>query len=90
MAKTKEELNALKQEYESLTTKLQELNDDELNLVTGGFGEGLKETLRIRIRGISTIGTSSPMCVVDEIDKGDPNWKSENEIPAQPGHYKIG
>ncbi|MCQ2911634.1 MAG: hypothetical protein MJ244_05525 [Clostridia bacterium] len=36
MAKTKEELNNLKQELETLTTKLQELTEDELKLVTGG------------------------------------------------------
>ena len=34
--KTKEELNTLKQEFESLTNKLQELTDDELKLVIGG------------------------------------------------------
>ena len=34
--KTKEELNQLKIEYEVLTTKLKELNEDELMLVTGG------------------------------------------------------
>ena len=36
MAKTKEELNALKNEYEALNNKLQELTEDELMLVTGG------------------------------------------------------
>ena len=36
MAKTQEELNELKQEYESLVTKLKELTEDELKLVTGG------------------------------------------------------
>ncbi|MDO4940685.1 MAG: hypothetical protein Q4E33_03215 [Erysipelotrichaceae bacterium] len=38
MAKTKEELKALKQECESFTTKAQELSEDELNYVTGGSG----------------------------------------------------
>ena len=37
MAKTKEELIALKQEYESLNSKLNELSDDELKQVTGGL-----------------------------------------------------
>lgn len=37
MAKTKQELETLKQEYRSLTAKLQELSEDELMLVTGGF-----------------------------------------------------
>ena len=36
MAKTKEELNELKNEYETLTVKLQELSEDELSIVTGG------------------------------------------------------
>lgn len=36
MAKTKEELNVLKNEYETLTTKLNELNEDELKQVCGG------------------------------------------------------
>ena len=34
--KTKDELNQLKQEYESLATKLNELTDDELAVVSGG------------------------------------------------------
>ena len=36
MTKTKEELAQIKNEYETLTNKLKELNEDELNLVTGG------------------------------------------------------
>ena len=35
--KTKEELQELKEKYEALTVKLKELNEDELNMVTGGF-----------------------------------------------------
>lgn len=34
--KTKEELNALKEEYESLNEKLAELSEDEMASVTGG------------------------------------------------------
>ena len=34
--KTKEELDQLKQEYQSLTSKLRELDKDELELVVGG------------------------------------------------------
>ena len=37
--KTKDELNQLKQEYESLATKLNELTDDELAVVSGGKDE---------------------------------------------------
>ena len=36
MAKTQEELTQLKNEYESLATKLQELTEDELKLIVGG------------------------------------------------------
>ena len=36
MAKTQEELNQIKKEYELLTNKLKELTDDELMQVTGG------------------------------------------------------
>lgn len=36
MAKTKEELIQLKQEYETLNSKLKELTEDELKLVAGG------------------------------------------------------
>ena len=37
MAKTQEELNTLKQEYETLNNKLRELSEDELGYVTGGL-----------------------------------------------------
>ena len=36
MPKTKEELNKLKNEYESLTSRLKELTEDELETVCGG------------------------------------------------------
>ena len=36
MAKTQEELNLLKIEYETVTNKLKELNEDELKQITGG------------------------------------------------------
>ena len=41
MAKTKEELNELKNEYETLNNKLNELSEDELKLVTGGANNQL-------------------------------------------------
>lgn len=37
--KTKEELNAIKEEFEALNKKLAELTDEELKLVTGGATE---------------------------------------------------
>lgn len=36
MAKTKEELTQLKQEYKTLTNKLKELSDDEIGKIVGG------------------------------------------------------
>ena len=36
MAKTQEELNTLKVEYETLNNKLKELSEDELGYVVGG------------------------------------------------------
>ena len=38
MAKTKEELNALKEEVETLNNKLKELTEEELEQVNGGQG----------------------------------------------------
>lgn len=37
--KTKEELNAIKKEYEDVKNKLSELNEDELKEVTGGVNK---------------------------------------------------
>ena len=37
MAKTQEELIQLKQDYEALTTKFQELTEDELKQIAGGL-----------------------------------------------------
>lgn len=39
MTKTQEELKELKQEYETLSIKLKELTEDELNIVTGGLSD---------------------------------------------------
>ena len=38
--KTKEELNALKEEFETLNRKLAELSEEELAQVSGGFEPG--------------------------------------------------
>ena len=38
MAKTQEELNVLKNEFESLSKKLAELTEEELKQVSGGLG----------------------------------------------------
>ena len=43
--KTKEELNALKEEVEKLNKKLAELSDEELEQVSGGEKQGYVRTL---------------------------------------------
>ena len=40
MIKTQEELNAIKEEFETLNKKLSELTDEELKMVCGGEGSG--------------------------------------------------
>ena len=47
--KTKEELNALKEEVETLNKKLSELSEDELVQVTGGAGDDLQADFLIYI-----------------------------------------
>ena len=51
MAKTKEELNALKEEVESVSRKLHELTEEELAQVCGGFDFG---DLGDRVFGLSS------------------------------------
>ena len=58
MAKTQEELNQLKTEYETLATKLQELNEDELKQITGG--EAVKLKLLTRGGGVLQTTTFEP------------------------------
>ena len=43
--KTKEELNALKEEYESMKDSLAQLSEDELKQVTGGHGISVSNPL---------------------------------------------
>ena len=45
--KTKEELNALKEEVAAVTKKLQELSDEELKLVTGGIANPNNPTNKV-------------------------------------------
>lgn len=49
--KTKEELNALKKEVETMSRKLAELTDDELTQVTGGVNFGNLSQVHIRENG---------------------------------------
>ena len=44
MAKTQEELNELKNEYELVTNKLKELTEDELKQVAGGMHVNFNDT----------------------------------------------
>ena len=44
MAKTKEELDQLKKEYEELKNKLRDLSEDEINLITGGSQQQDEQT----------------------------------------------
>ena len=44
--KTKEELNALKEEVEALNRKLHELTEEELAQVSGGLGPGFLDDER--------------------------------------------
>ena len=58
MAKTQEELNQLKVEYETLTKKLKELSDSELKMVTGGLpyssGDEMLCSIYLGTQGIYT------------------------------------
>ena len=62
--KTKEELNALKKEVETLNKKLAELNEDELDQVTGGATEP------INIPGLETIAPS-PVAASNDVPVPD-------------------
>ena len=46
MSKSKEELNALKEEVETVNEKLQELTEEELEQVTGGLAH-LREHVNV-------------------------------------------
>ena len=45
--KTKEELNALKEDVKTLNKKLHELTDEELEQVLGGFEPGSSAKIRL-------------------------------------------
>lgn len=77
--KTKEELNALKEEVETLNKKLAELNEEELAQVSGGAGGGNNNCVWILANGF---------------DSGyDTVWeKSGDEVenPLEAGTYVAG
>lgn len=53
MSKSKEELNQLKEEYESLVSKIKDLDENELNEITGGtiwdISVKLKERFKVDV-----------------------------------------
>ena len=55
--KTKEELNALKEEVETVSRKLHELTEEELEQVSGGFEPGSYAKIRL------------PTYAIDEYEK---------------------
>ena len=67
--KTKEELIALKAEYESINKKLSELTDDEMEQVTGGF---------IPPYPPSSFGGSKEEYTIPVPEGGDNMWRSWN------------
>ena len=58
--KTKEELNALKEEVETLNKKLHELTDEELEQVSGGsYMQDVLDTYQYAYTGIAYSGPNS-------------------------------
>ena len=70
MAKTQEELNVLKEEYETLTNKLKELTEDELKNVVGGYYHNIP----VGGGGRVNPDDSCPLCE----RCADCSWYSEN------------
>ena len=70
MSKTKEELNALKEEVDNLNDKLKELTPEELEQVTGGSRKGPTEYASVLIGaavgGVVTTLASQP-CAGEDI-----------------------
>ena len=84
--KTKEELDALKNEVKDLNAKLAELNEDELKEVTGGVSE---EELngKITIKPISEVNTPSIGIGYDiNYEKGT---EGEPNKPTNAGEYCV-
>lgn len=61
--KTKEELNALKEEFEELNKKLAELSEDELKQVSGGAAVGREEVYNKVLSILETRLDVSPVSV---------------------------
>lgn len=54
--KNKEELNAIKEEIENLNMKLAELNDEELEQVSGGMSRGNRNVVIMKARKLRNEG----------------------------------
>ena len=81
--KTKEELNALKEEVETLNKKLHELTEEELAQVSGGIvPPSQREDLPER---------TAPLYVElgDDWDLETPHWEDKIDVKEEPGHYSI-
>ena len=78
MAKTKEELQQLKQEYESLNNKLKELNEDELKLVTGSGYQNTDIDTRKDLYENIILGASS-----EESKKTCTSWHTHNGVDIE-------
>ena len=80
--KTKEELNALKEEVETVSRKLHELTEEELAQVSGGIvPPSQREDLPER---------TAPLYVElgDDWDLETPHWEDKIDV-KEPGHYSI-
>ena len=69
--KTREELNALKEEVENLNKKLAELTEDELKQVAGGTPPNLP-------------ATTLPEHCYSDMFNGGPHLKPDSGLPASP------
>ena len=80
MTKTVEELNELRKEYEAVSSKLNELTQEELDQVTGG----------VYISGLEKIGPYSKWNTHDGIDIGTIEIKTYEPFPSPKiGNNKI-
>ena len=78
MAKTQKELNTMKEEVETLSRKLAELTDEELEQVTGGV---------MPVIFVSVVRDVIRPGVGHNFDNN--SWKTD-ALPTEPGNYKIG
>ena len=70
--KTKEELNSLKEEVETMSKKLHELTDEELEQVVGGAPHGKVDFVHVTAKdAIVAIGGKDVKATVVTIGKGD-------------------